>query len=136
MNSGNSGYFTRSKYDSCTEKVDLRQKVGPLEYTMFAGKYEHCGKCVKDENSFFHPYDTQIIDGDSELRGITRRYSRCPTDKFTPGCDKSATCTSTFDKSNPIVLPHEACPIVQSNLVRPTGPGYSLNTDLGCKRRS
>ncbi len=130
----NSGSLTNLKYQDCAYTVDLQQSVNPLTWRMYIGKFENCNKCVFDEKNFWHPFDGPIVDVETELKGISRRASKCPTLQYSPLCSKnSGFCTSTFDKSNPIVMAPEACPIVYNNIGRMNGPGYTLNVDPLCK---
>lgn len=130
-----SGSFNRSTYDRCAYQKSLYESVSPLQYNMFGGKFENCSKCTYDENSFWKPTDGSIIDQESELKNITRRATRCPQYKYTPNCTKSCGCTSTFDKSNPIVMAQEVCPIIHNNIPRMYGPGYELKTEPFCQKR-
>lgn len=128
MNSGSAGSFNRLSYDRCAYEKRQTESTGPFGYQMYAGKFENQQKCVLDDKNNWRPFDGAIVENESELRGISRRASSCAQFKYNPGCSKSSGfCTSTFDPSNPIVMPAEACPIVQNNLVRPTNPGYSVN---------
>jgi len=133
MNSGNSGSFNRLRYDRCAYEKDLHQSVEPLQYRMYAGQFENCGKCVFDDKSFYRPFDDAIVDMESELKGITRLASTCPQNKYSPTCKKSKSCTSTWDVSVPIVMAQEVCPIVKNNIRRMNNPGYELNVGLSCK---
>jgi len=132
---GSIGGFSKTKYDRCAYQKDLYESVSPLAWNMYSGKFENCGKCTYDENSFYRPFDASVVDRESELKNITRRASRCPQYKYLPNCKKSAYCTNTFDPSNPIVLPQEVCPIVHNNIPRMTGPGYELKTEPFCAKR-
>ena len=129
MNSGDSGSFNRLSYDKCAYEKEIQQSTSPLNYRMYQGAFENDTKCVYNKDSFYHPYDIAIIDGDSELKGLGRQTSNCPQKKYNPNCDKSAECTSTFDESNPIVLMSEVCPIIKNNIQRVQGPGYTLSID-------
>jgi hypothetical protein len=129
----NAGGFTRLQYDRCAYQKDLYQSVEPLSFQMYPGKFENCSKCTY-EDQFWRPFDTQIVDAESELRNITRRATKCPQYMYNPGCKKSCFCTSTYDKSNAIVMPQEVCSILNPNLAQIRGSGYTLNTDLDCKR--
>lgn len=132
---GDSPAFTHLKYDRCAYQKDLYQSVEPLGYMMYPGAYENCSKCTVDEQQFWRPFDPQIIDADSELKNITRRNTRCPQYKYSPQCSKSCYCSSTFDKSNPIVMAQETCPIIHNNIPRLYGPGYELKTEPFCQKR-
>jgi hypothetical protein len=125
-NSGSPGGFTRVEYDNCAYNQKLYESTEPLVWRMYSGKFENCEKCVYDKNNFWRPFDNEIVDTESELKNITRKNTRCNRQKYNPNCKKSGTCTSTFDKSVPIVFPQEVCPIVKNNIQKMTGPGYSL----------
>lgn len=133
MNSGESGSFTRLTHDACSYRVDLQQSTSPLKYAMYSGKFENNSKCVHDSDSFYHPFDNVIVDMESELKGITRAHSRCPSRKYSPTCGKSKVCTSTFHPSVPIVMAHEACPIVHNNIPKISAHAHamaSINTNV------
>jgi len=133
MNTGNAGSFNRLSYDKCAYEKQVAQSTGPIGYQMYQGKYENCNKCVADDKNNWRPFDNDIVDRESELRGLSRRATKCAQYQYNPQCQRSSgICTSTFDASNPIVMPAEACPIISNNLIRPTGPGYALNTDPYC----
>src|SRR6185312_3613370 len=102
MNSGASGGFTRLQYDECAYQKRLLESTTPLSYRLDMNAYENESKCVFNKANFWHPFDTQIVDTESELKGIGRPASDCPQNHYTPTCQKSKMCTSTFDKSVPI----------------------------------
>jgi hypothetical protein len=130
----NTGRFTHLRDDQCAYEKTIHESTEPLGYQMFPGKFENCNKCVRDKESFWRPFDEEIVDTESELRGITRRASNCPSKKYNPGCNKSSgMCTSTFDKSNPVVYPGRLCPIVSPDLYQIEGPGYKLKTEPFCE---
>lgn len=131
MNSGDSGNFNRLIYDRCEYEKRIKESTDPLSWNMYGGKFEHCQKCVYN-NQFIRPFDNNIVDRESELKGILRKASKCPQNKYNPGCKKSGTCISTFDSTNPIVLAQEVCPIVRNNIPRINGPGYELITEPFC----
>lgn len=128
MNSGDSGSFNRLSYDTCAYEKTLYQSVEPLAYFTFGQMYENNSKCTYN-GKFVRPIDNDIIDRESELRGLGRTASKCPQNDYNPDCKKSRRCTSTFDKENPVVFPGEVCPIVHSGLAKITGPGYTLKTE-------
>jgi hypothetical protein len=131
MNSGDSGSYTRLRYDSCAYAKSLNESTDPLKYYLFESKFENCGKCGAKENGFFRPFD--LVDEESELRGITRVNSKCPQKKYTPSCAKSGICTSTFDPKVPVVYAPEVCPIVHNNLPVINTPGFSAPDKAYCK---
>ena len=127
MNSGDSGSFNRLKYDLCAFEKDVFQSTQPMQYRLSMDPHENDNKCVHDKDSFYHPYDDNIVDTESELKGLGRKMSNCPQNKYNPNCVKSDQCTSTFDITVPIVLAQEVCPIIKNNIPRIEGPGYDLN---------
>jgi hypothetical protein len=136
MNSGDSGSFNHLKYDRCAYAVDLAQSVEPLQWMMYSGKFENCGKCTYNEKNFWRPFDKEVVDTESELKGISRRRTRCFQSEYSPNCKNTEKpCIGTFDANEPIVFAQEVCPIVHSGMPKIDGPGYTLNTEPFCKRR-
>jgi hypothetical protein len=108
------GFSTRLPYDPCAYNKHLSESVAPYAYQMFDGKFENCSRCVYDH--YTRPFDGDITDVDSDLKNISRPTSKCPSRKYNPECKKSGNCISTYDKTAPIVLAPEVCPIVFNNL--------------------
>ena len=118
----NIGSFNRTSYDQCAYEKRLQEGTSPLTYQLYEGKFENCNKCKFDK--FYRPFD--LVDIESELRNQTRRASKCPQHKYNPKCEKSQRCMSTFDKTAPVVLAPEVCPIVFNNIPRQRSPGYKV----------
>lgn len=129
----NIGSSNRLPYDNCAYQKSLRESTSPLQYQLYQGKFENCNKCVHDK--FYAPFD--LVDTESELKNLNKPLSRCDQFKYNPKCKRSGMCVSTFDKSNPIVLAPEVCPIVTNNIKRSTGPGFTLPKEniCGCKKQ-
>lgn len=119
----NQGSSNRQIYDNCSYAQWAHASTEPLQYQLYMGKNENCGKCRYKEQ-FWHPYD--LVDVESELRNQTRPVSRCGMYKYNPNCKMSKECFSTFDKNVPVVLAPECCPIVFNNIPKRTNPGYTL----------
>lgn len=133
--SRNWGGSNRLMYDFCAYEKDLVQSVAPIGYMLYEGKYENCDKCVAGPNQFWHPFDPEIIDRESDLLNITRPLSKCPQFKYNPNCRGSESCFSTYNPSNPIVLPPEICPIVYNNIPKVRSPGWNApNPNLICNK--
>jgi hypothetical protein len=132
MNTGNAGSFNRLIYDNCETQKRVAQSTGSFGYQMYAGKYENSQKCVANQNHNYRPFDPEIVSRENDIRNISRQASKCAEHQYNPNC-RSKTCISTFDPSNPIVMPPEACPIIRNNLVRPTNPGYTMSSISGCE---
>lgn len=123
------GGFTRLDYDLCAYQKKLTESTSPLQYRMYEGYFESDKKCIFNKDSYYHPYDASIVDMDSELKNLTRPATRCPQYKYNSQCKKSPMCTSTYDKTVPIVLGQEVCycNIIQNNIPKINNPGYVLN---------
>jgi len=125
------GSFNRLSYDNCTYGIELRQSVSPLFYNMSRYKYENCGMCTYD-GKLWAPFD--LVDYESELLNLTRPGTRCDELKYDPRCPKSGLCTSTFDKSVPVVYAPDVCPVVCNNIKKMQTPGYLLHRRAYCGR--
>lgn len=109
----NFGGSNRLIYDTCSYKKWLKQSTLPLSYSLYQGKYENCGKCIKDK--YYAPFD--LVDVESELRNQTRAYTTCDQYKYNPKCGvRSGTCLSTMDPSMPTILESSLCPIIHNNI--------------------
>ena len=130
--SGNLGYANLTLYDSCKYSQELQMSTAPLSFITDITKYENCNKCTYNGN-FYVPYDPAIVDVESELKNITRPLSDCNQFKYNPNCKRSGMCISTFDKSAPVVLAPEVCPIIFNNIRRQTSSGIRLAPTNFCK---
>lgn len=118
------GTFNRLPYDMCAYSRTLRQSTSPLMYNMSRYKYENCKMCTYD-GKLWAPFD--LVDFESELLGLSRPNSKCNELEYDPRCPKSSLCTSTFDKSVPIVYAPDVCPVVCNNIKKMRTPGYILH---------
>ena len=115
------GNSTRLLYDDCEYKVKLNQSTLPGTYQMYEDKYESPERCVYDK--MYKKYD--LVDYESELKGLGRVGSNCPENKYNPRCKRSSACISTYDKSVPVTYAPEMCPIVFNNIKKPTSSGLT-----------
>lgn len=129
----NIGASNRQIYDTCAYQKDLAQSVSPLSYRLYFGANENCSKC-RDEN-FYVKYQPEIVDLESNLRLLTMPLSRCDQFKYNPSCKKSNMCTSTFDKSNPVIMDRDVCSVVYNNIPKRVHPGYHLPNPNPCVYR-
>uniref|UniRef100_A0A6C0AC28 Uncharacterized protein n=1 Tax=viral metagenome TaxID=1070528 RepID=A0A6C0AC28_9ZZZZ len=127
----NIGGSNRPIYDNCAYQKKLYESTSPLDYYLYQGKFENCSKCLHDK--FWTPY--QLVDIETELRNQNRPLSKCDQFKYNPNCKKSDLCLSTFDKSVPIVLAPEVCPIVHNNIPKRKDVGYNVPNQTPCGRR-
>lgn len=123
------GSSNRLKYDNCSYEKELYESTSPLAYQLYGGKFENCNKCLYDK--FYMRYD--LVDIETELRNQTRPLSKCDQFKYSPKCRKSGLCLSTFDKTVPVVLAPEICPIVYNNIPKMTTPGYRVPDPNFCR---
>ena len=114
-------YFNRTMYDNCAYERKISDSVAPGGYQLYEGKYENKGKCIFNEKSFFHPFD--LVDMESELKGIMRPTSKCAKMKYNPNCgEKSDTCYTTFH--GPVALNPRICPPIGTNIPKITDKGF------------
>ena len=77
-------------YDTCEYKTRLNENVGTLEYLLDNIKYENCNKCrmelgVVGGTAVSH-IQGNLVDLETDLMGITRKSSLCPSKKFNSSC--------------------------------------------------
>ena len=124
------GSSNRLRYDECAYSKTLNESTSPFQYMMYDGKYDNCDKCKQDR--FWHPFDKEVVDVESELKNITRPATKCPSLKYNPVCKKSGQCISTYDPSVPVILDSNVCPIVFNNIKRQTNPGFNKLNPVQC----
>lgn len=85
--------FNRLNYDPCTYMHNLRQSVGAADYHL-GTPMPHCQPCFSTDPALRLGTggvstcgDKPLVDVDSELQGITRQATNCPTQKFIPKGD-------------------------------------------------
>jgi hypothetical protein len=83
--------FNRLNYDTCAYKHELAESVGPGEYQINTPPIS-CEPCFPKDPAYRLQREgagvskkNAMIDVDSELLGITRMSSKCPSKKFIPG---------------------------------------------------
>lgn len=70
-------------YDECAYTTQIKESVSPLEYNLFAGKYENCTQCPVGENTNLLEFGVKT-DDENELLGLSRPNTKCPGNKFNP----------------------------------------------------
>ena len=80
----------RLMYDTCEYKTRLHESVDSLDYQLDPIRYENCNKCrmelgVIGGTSVSH-IKGNLVDLETDLMGITRKASLCPTKKFQSSC--------------------------------------------------
>tara|TARA_A100001388_G_C28474925_1_gene359547 strand:+ start:82 stop:534 length:453 start_codon:yes stop_codon:yes gene_type:complete len=107
-------------YDSCAYKTKVNESVGPLEYMLNPIRYENCNKCRMElgiiGGSNVSHIKGNLVDLETELKGITRKASQCPSKKYQSPCP-------TGDLTN---CPHKQINIPSTNC----GKDRSLDTQM------
>jgi hypothetical protein len=77
-------------YDTCAYKHDLVQSVGPLEYMLNPIKFENTNKCRMElgllGGTAVSHVKGNLVDLETDLRGQTRRTTKCPTKLYQNPC--------------------------------------------------
>ena len=100
----------RLMYDTCEYKTRLNESVSPLEYQLNPMRYENCNKCRMDlgiiGGSNVSHIKGNMVDLETDLFGITRKASLCPTQKFSSNCalGNIANC-----RPNNIIIKGDTC---------------------------
>ena len=72
----------RLMYDTCEYKTRIGESVGPLEYMLNPIRYENCNKCRMELGTVGGTNVSHIkgnlVDLETDLRGQTRRHTKCP----------------------------------------------------------
>lgn len=104
--------------DDCAYKRRLHESTSPLLYNINPIAYESCTKCHQAYPGFIGALGGQgfgigpsRVQIDSDLRGITRLQSKCPSHKYNPEsyaycgackkCDKGLPCGCQHCRSQP-----------------------------------
>ena len=80
----------RLMYDTCEYKTRLNESADTLEYTLDPIRYENCNKCRMElgvvGGSAVSHIQGNLVDLETDLMGITRKASLCPTKKYNSAC--------------------------------------------------
>lgn len=119
-------------YDKCAYATTIKESTGSLEYNLFKGKFENSKQCKVgnfSNNLIFGPR----ADTESELYGLTRPGTLCPSLKF----------DSTKEFKSPDFSPARMCEniyyITPNNLEKPTTNMLNeknLSINSGCMYNS
>ena len=79
---------TRLSHDECNYKGSLDRSVYPSQYQMYPGKYENSSRCRMElgvmGGNGVSLYGGNLVDLESDLRGITRKASKCNENSHKP----------------------------------------------------
>ena len=77
-------------YDTCEYSHRVTESVGPLEYVLNPMQYENVNKCRVEFGIVGGNNVSQVkgnlVDLESDLLGVTRKNSLCPSKKFMSKC--------------------------------------------------
>ena len=80
--------YNRLSYDTCTYSRELGENVNILKYVINEDRYEHPKKCFHGKGllggASVSKIRGDVVDLESELRGITRNLSKCAISKAKP----------------------------------------------------
>ena len=141
--------FTNLRYDECDYKHQLHQSTTPLGFQLDPVKYENCSPCrmelgIVAGNNVSLPRGN-LVDVESELRGISRIASRCATMNYNNPCalngNKKASfldCQASrrFSNKDTSVLNYEKRhlpPCMMTKPPRPSLPEPIKISSCGCK---
>ena len=100
----------RLMYDTCEYQTKLQESAGTLEYTLNPMRNENCNKCRMELGTIGGANVSHIkgnlVDLETDLMGITRKASLCPTKKFSSSC---ATGNMASCSPESIVITGENC---------------------------
>jgi len=121
--------FNRTKYDTCSYKLDLQTSVDTLGHILSPYRYEHKDKCMHElgfvGGTAVSHIQGNLVDLDSELRGQTRIITKCNNNQYTP----SENGIVNNDKTTPINTNMTHLPTCQSIMYRsvPLPPPIKIN---------
>jgi hypothetical protein len=122
---------SRLSYDECEHANRNHERVNPLTYALYSGKYLRCDWCGKKNPDSISelPFINQVTI-ETDLKNIDRKTTRCSNLKYSPACNgKLESCNI----ATPVKFtPARVCErdVVWTNLVKPVSTGIPyINTD-------
>lgn len=104
--------FTRTFTDPCAYKKTLEENVSYASYTLDPIRYDNCNKCrpelgIVGGTAVSH-VGGNLVDLESNLFGIDRDLSRCPSSRFVPRSDDKVQGTTIYrDSCRPVIDTHK-----------------------------
>ena len=118
--------YNRLSYDTCTYSRELSENVNILKYVINEDRYEHPQKCFHDKGllggATVSKIRGDVVDLESELRGITRNLSKCAISKAKPLEDEFMILN---DKTAPVDtrnLPLPSCQMIDYKILQSPYP--------------
>lgn len=88
--------FTRTKYDDCAQRQYAETSTAPLNYSLDINRYDNCKKCRMElglvGGTTVSIIEGNLVDLDSDLRGVTRPTTRCASKKYQNSCAGDNSC--------------------------------------------
>lgn len=125
--------MNRLKYDCCATFESHRMSTSPFQHLMDLNRYQHTNEC-RNEFGLIGGHNpnvaaggwANIVDVESNLRGITYPATKCPTYDFHPS-DTFQGVELHKQVTHPVIDPRTfrelpACPMPFARPVVPTGP--------------
>ena len=82
--------LNRLIYDDCAYEQRLKESTNPLRYMLNPQKYENCNKCRMElglvGGTAVSHVKGNLVDLETDLRGQTRRTTKCPTRLYQNPC--------------------------------------------------
>jgi hypothetical protein len=86
--------FNALTYDNCEYNTRLERDVSVLSYNLDSSKFAHCNKCFNNlglvGGTAVSHVNGNLVDLESNLIGIDREASKCPSMKYLPNSQDSA----------------------------------------------
>jgi hypothetical protein len=101
--------FNKLSYDNCQYKANLEANVSQLSYILDNNRFASCNKCFNNlglvGGTAVSHVAGNLVDLESNLIGIDREASKCPSMKYIPNNDNAAlgadyyrpVCTNVVD---------------------------------------
>ena len=100
--------FTNLIYDKCASQQYYNQSTNQGKYQLYAGKFIHNKECRVNfgivGGNDVSLYKGNLVDLESDMRGLTRNNSLCSSNKF-----HSKEPDRTFYDNNPNLKHHHTC---------------------------
>ena len=101
--------FNRLNYDTCAYKKNLNESTGPCNYQLNRPSVS-CEPCYPNspasrlqKNGGSILQNQSLIDTDSELIGISRKNSKCPTQQYIPTSSNTATNNHLIQRQSNLI---------------------------------
>ena len=130
----------------CTLKKCANENKGILSYTLDVNRYYNYSPCRMEQGivagNDVSIYDGNLVDLDSDLKGITRKVTKCPTGQYAPGtivegkdtvpCDNNLRECATLKNKRLTHLP--TCNIIKyAPKQMEAGPGQAPSVSCSAK---